>query len=406
MSVRVPKGNKKLPRSQNLNYDARMYTMILLLTISCLVPKALAREPSDVSIDVTQRPGASKQDAFDQATEEATRRTAENLVGPDKLGPVWAQIKGRLLKNSARYVLFIRGAAASDTPEGPKTTVQLRISPDALETLLREFGLYDGASVRVLPLIAVTEAHGTRYAWWSEAMAGQPNGLAQDYFRRVIQQLNLVTKGKSVYVMDPLNPSLRAGIPASYRTETLRHDDQLLLARYLKADVVLTGRVDVNKTTAGPRLDLAFELWQARSGRTIGEAARADQLTTDAVKVVNPALDQSAKRAFADLTTKLIDAAAGGALNLNTLRLGLAGNLSYRQQTELKKQLGEVREVRALRDRLFEPGRVTYEVDTPLAPAELARVIARAAPKGFVITAGETGAEGLVLNVRPVSPGG
>ena len=399
-------GNKKLPRFKNLNYHARMYITTLLLTISCLVSPAHAREPIDLSLDVTTKAGASKQEAFDQATEDATRKTAEDLVGSDKLGPVWPQIKNKLLKNTARYVLFIRGSAASETPEGSKTTVQMRLSPDGLETLLREFGVFNGASVRVLPLIAVTEPQGTRYVWWSESTDPRLATAAQEYFKRTIQQLNASARGKSIYIMDPLNPSLRAGIPASYRTETLRHEDQLLLARYLKADVVLSGRVEVVRSAQGPQLNLNFEMWQARNGHSIAESQRAEPLPGELLKVVAQAVDQSAKRSFTDLSARLGDAASGGAFNLNTLKLAVTGVLNYRQQADLKKVLGELREIRSLRDRLFEPGRVVYEIESPATGPELVRVLRAASLRGFAAAASESGEDGVILNVRPVPTGG
>ena len=399
-------GNKKLPRSKKLNYHARMYITTLLLTISCLVARAHAREPIDVSQDVTLKVGASKQEAFDQATENATRKLAEDLVGPDKVGANWAQLKNKLLKNSSRYVLFIRGAAAVDTPDGAKTTVQMRLNPDGLESLLREFGLYNGASVRVLTLVSVSEPQGSRYAWWADAGDGGRANLAQDYFKRVIGQLNAAARGKSIYIMDPLNQGLRAGIPASYRTETLRREDQLLLARYLKADVVLSGRVDVTRAAGGAQLSENFEAWQVRNGRTITESARAEPLPTETPKAVGAMIEQASKRALGELTTKLGEAAAGGALNLNTFKLAVVGALNYPQATELKKVLTEAREVRALRDRLFEPGRVTYEVDSALPGPELARALRGLPARGFAIAITEATDAEVVLTVRPVSPGG
>ena len=381
-------------------------TAVLAIAFLCLLDPSTsaAREPTDVSLEILLKAGEGKQEAFDQATEQATRKLGEDLIGPEKIESAWAHTKSKILKNSARYVLFIRGSAPTDGPEGQKVTVQMRLAPDALETLLREFGLFSGASVRVLPMFQVAEARGSRYAWWAGGDEGPTPSL--DYFKRTLAQLNGVAKGKSIYIMDPTSAGLRAGIPSSYRTETLRREDQLLLAQYLKADVVISGRVDVTKAGDQTRLNLNFEVWQARTGRAVTDAGRSEVVPSDQPKVVAQALDQATKRVFSELTTKLGEAAAGGALNLNTVRLVTEGNLNFRQQSDVRKALGELREIRAVRERLFEPGRVTYEVDTPKTGTELGRVLERTRLGNFGVAVAEARDEGVILNVRPVPSGG
>ena len=52
----------------------------------------------------------AKQDAFDQAIEQTTQKLTEELLGPEKSARYWPSLKPKLLKNSTRYVVFIKGS--------------------------------------------------------------------------------------------------------------------------------------------------------------------------------------------------------------------------------------------------------------------------------------------------------
>ncbi|MBX3022349.1 MAG: DUF2066 domain-containing protein [Bdellovibrionales bacterium] len=367
---------------------------------------SLARELSDLNLEISsaKRGGEAKQEAIDQATEEGTRRLTEELLGPEKGAHAWTQAKAKILKNSTRYVVFIKAGTPIDAAEGSKVAVQLRLSPDNLETLLREMGLFAGGSVRVLPLVTVSESKGSKYAWWADA--GEEKTLAQDYHKRLFQQLNAQFKGKSVYVLDPMNASFRMSVPAAYRTEGLRREDQALLGQYLKADVVLSGRVDISKVRPeGPeqKIDYHLELWQAKSGRGIAELSRQETAASDVPKVVSAVMDQADKKVFGELATKLAEVAGSGNLNLGVLRVTVNGNLSFRQNNEFKRQLSAVREIRALKERLFEPSRVTYEAETQVNSNDLAKAVQRTHFNGFQVGVDDTPDNGLVLSVRATS---
>ncbi len=94
-------------------------TLILSFSLS-----VSARELTDLSLDiVTPKKGAeAKQEAFDKATDEATRRLTEELLGPEKTSQNWEKIRPRLLKNSTRFVLFIKGVPSGETADSTKIT--------------------------------------------------------------------------------------------------------------------------------------------------------------------------------------------------------------------------------------------------------------------------------------------
>jgi len=354
---------------------------------------------------VVEKVGAeAKQEAFEVATEMATRKVSESLLGSERTQQIWADLRAKILKGSTRYVVFIRGTPSGEqTPESTKIQVQLRISPDNLEGVLREVGAYASmGSVRVLPLIQIQDGQGV-FAWWVD---GGDRTSAHSYFMALMGQLTTQFKGRSVFVMDPLSSGFRMGVPSTYRTATLRREDQMLLAQYLKADVVLSGKVDVMRPKAdAPEYRIVYEIkaWQARSGRSVGEWTRQELVASDVPKVISGALEQSAKRVFAETATAVQEAVGKGQLNLNSLRLAVSGNLNYKQMNEFKKQLTEVREIKSLRERLFEPSRVTFEAEVTGSSQDLATSMRRSNFPMFRVDVGEVQDDSLVLNVKAMT---
>lgn len=385
----------------------RSISALSVLLFSFLVSSYIfAREATDLTLEInSSKSGAeAKQDAFEQATEEATHRLTEEFLGAEKTAQHWDQIRGKLLKNSSRYILFIKGSQPTQNGEQTHVTVQLRLAPDSLESLLREMGLFSTGSIRVLPLIQVSESKGSHFVWWTET-TDERASYSHEYFKRIFQQLNTQFRSKAIYVLDPTSASFRMGIPSTYRYENLKREDQVTLGQYLKADVILSGRVDIVKAhpeSSEQHIEYSLQLWQTKTGRSIGEVTRSE-VTSDAPKVVSAVLDQTGKKIFSDLAGKLAEAAASGNLNLNTVRLTFVGPLSYRQTANLKRQLEDLREVHLLRERLFEPSKTTFEAETISSGAELAKALQKARFSGFHVSVENVQDDGLVLGIRATS---
>lgn len=378
-----------------------------LLVLVCLTSSVtLARELTDMSIEVVsdKQGNEAKQEAFDRAIEQATERLTQELLGPERMGRVWAQVKPKLLKNSTRYVVFIKGSAPVVAQGASKIQVQMRLSTDNLEVLLRELGAAGQSTVKLLPLILVTESRGSRYVWWSDTGDEKAANLSKDLFKKIFEQVNAKFKGKSVFVLDPNAPSFRMSVPAAYRSEGLRREDQVLLGQYLKADIVISGRVDVARGENGSsKINYDLQMWQTKSGRGLSEVIRSEVVASDAPKIIVQSVEESAGKTAAELSAKLNEALMNGALNLNIMRLAVEGNLGPRQHADLKKVLGTLRDIKLIRERLFEPSRLTYEIETSTSSLELGKAIAKTQFPLFKVEVGTVLDNSLVLSVRSLS---
>lgn len=381
----------------------KAFLLPLLILLVCF---SHARELTDMSLEVvSQKTGnEAKQEAFDQATEEATRRLTEELLGPERTGKAWPTLKARLLKNSARYVQFIKGTQ-NETGGQTRVQVQMRISTDHLETLLREAGVMGTGTVRLLPLVSVSEPKGSRYVWWADTGEDKNETFSQEIFKKFFQTLAAKLKGKNVYILDPTNVSFRMSVPAAYRSEGLRREDQILLAQYLKADVVLSGRLDVTKAEGSvTKISQDLQMWQAKSGRGLSEAQRSENSAGDQPKTVIASLDQANDRLLGEFAQKLHEAMLAGSLNLNLVRITVEGQLPYKNQVEFKKQLESVREIKVLRERLFEPSRVTFEAETNATGGVLAKSLAKASFPQYRVSIEGSQDNSLVLSVKALNP--
>jgi hypothetical protein len=358
----------------------------------------LARELTDITLDVAT---ASKQEAFDRATEEATLKLTEDLMGQEKAAKVWPSARARLLKNSTRYIVFIKGSTPTEGTAEPHIQVQMRLSMDNLETLLREYGLMGSGTVRLLPLVLVSEPRGSRYVWWADLSDEKKQTAAQELFKKFIQQLSAHFKGKNVYVLDPSTASFRMNVPSAYRSEGLRREDQILLAQYLKADAVISGRLEITKGEgSGARLNYDMQLWQTKAGRGLSEAQRSDIAYNDAPKALMASMEQSNDKVISELADKLNEAMATGSLNLNVVRLMIEGPLNYKQQVEFKKELSSLRDIKLLRERLFEPSRVIYEAETSLTGTDLGQALKKTKFSRFRVEVSGTQDDSLALAVK------
>ena len=383
---------------------------IFLVALSLiLVPsKAPARDFKDINIEILsdKRGGEAKQEAFDQAIEQATKTLTDELLGPEKAAKLWGGAKAKLLKNSTRYLVFIKGSPPLDEGGKTKTTVFLRLSPDNLETLLREEGLLSSGTLKVLPLLEVVDSHGAHFAWWaSPSEEGKPTPL-EDLFKRFYGQMAGKFKAKGAFVLDPTGAAFRMTVPAAYRSNVLRREDQMLLAQYLKADIVISGRVEsVRPRNENSELRLSYELqmWQAKSGRTIGEVQRSEPLSSEAPKVVLATLEQSNPKVMEELATKLNEAVTSGGLSLNLIRMAVTGVMSYRQQNEFRRQLAQLRDIRVLKERSFEPNRIVFEAETTVTGQELARTLQKTKFSLYTVEVDGAQDDSLALSVKALS---
>lgn len=379
--------------------------LVVIGALAYFVP-CQARDLTDLNLEITtDKQGAeAKQEAFDKATEEATQKLTEQLLGADRADKLWPTARAKLLKNSSRFVVFIKGSTPQEANGATHITVTMRLSPDNLETILREEGLMNSGGVKVLPLVEFVDPQGVHYAWWADMGELNKGSTLTEMFKKFSTGLASKFKGRNIYVFDPMVASFRMSVPGSYRSTTLKREDQLLFAQYLKADVVVSGRVYITGTAPDMKLVYDLQMWQAKSGRGMAEEQRVAGLNSLNPKVVQAAVEQTDGKVFGDLLGKLTEALASGDLNLNVIRLAVNGNLTYRQEADLKRLLEQVREIKVLKERLFQPSRVVFEAEVAVPGTELAKTLQKTKFPQYAMQIESAQDDSLALDVKALSP--
>jgi hypothetical protein len=388
-------------------------SIVVLLLITVVSRGVQARDLIDFNLDVIsdKQGDEAKQDAFDQAIEKASIKLTEQLLGVEKAQRSWSNLRSRILKNSTRFIVFMKATPPVQSGGHTQITVTMKLSPDNLEALLREEGALTTGTLRILPLVTVGDGKGNLYAWWATspetAQASQSHSAAiAEEFKKFTTLLAAKMKSKSVFVIDPTSASFRANVPMAYRSMQLSREDQSLLAQYFKADVVLSGRIEggrLRSENSDLKLRYDLQLWQAKAGRSIAEVQRIENLASDQPKVILGQIEVATPKVAEELSARLAEAVTAGNLNLNVVRVAVTGSMSYRQQAEFKRQLSQLKDVKVLKERLFEPGRVTFEAETPVTGRELAQLVQKTQFPLYQVAVDGAQEDSLALTVRALS---
>ena len=102
-----------------------------------------------------------------------------------------------------------------------------------------------------------------------------------------------------------------------------------------------------------------------------------------------------------DLAGQVLDAWQRGTVGSNTLKLALRGSLNPRQLRDLKASIQKnVHEIKALKERVFEPNQVTFEVDYTGTPQQLGERLKSGVMPGFNVKVVDATERAVVLDLH------
>lgn len=351
-----------------------------------------ARPPLEITQDVvvSEQGSDAKQAAFQKAVEDASTKLISETIGPEALEKQAPRIK-QVLSRSEKYILFIKGSNPEPVPEGSRIKVEMKISLDNFEALLREYGLVQSASrsVKLLPLINWSTANGgMKSAWWVEA----PAGLGAKVWTKFENSLGARLKARNIKMAEGL--SLER-VPPAYRKRQLSREEQMALAKLFDASLVVVGDVRFVHEAATEKALVQTELVDVRS-----QKALENQQTSIGASGANVTLETLATKVAESVNEQVKAAQGSGRMNLATFKLVIRGDLNYQKLDQLKKELLEqVLDIRAMRDRRYTPGEFTFEAESNRQLSEIASQIRKARFAHMRVGTQEEGASSLILNV-------
>ena len=173
---------------------------------------------------------------------------------------------------------------------------------------------------------------------------------------------------------------------------------------FFQSQILLKGQLVITKGRNRQDtylMDVKLVASHSVNGRVIGEIVRTYETEAGSFHhSVQQRLDSVTEKISEDLAVQLFDAWKSGTFGATLIRLGVRGNLNYQELTQFRRLLGEkVKDIRNLKDRVYEPGQVVFEVDASGTSRQLADIVARTKFPRFKVDVVDVRPEGLDLRV-------
>lgn len=392
-------------RRRNVLLSSTTALMIFLQFVSV----AYGQEAIDTTIEVeyesSQNP--TQKEIFDRAIETVSKQYIEELIGETKAAKNQSLIKSRVLKNSGKYILFIKGQPSQAKKDKNLFPVQLKVSLKNLEAMLLQEGLLyktDGPP-KVLPVVSVLDrVQSQTYAWWSAS--NLTPGFTGELTKGIHQSLRDELRERGFFGLDPISADYKHQLPQALQSENPSTDDLLLLSDYFKANVITKGQVTLSpdRTRSDVYLvEVKLAAMHSSNGRIIGEVIRSYVSEPGPFQaVVKAKIEEVSGKVAADLASQILDAWKSGTFGATLIGLSVVGDLNYQQMALFKKTLLEqVKDVKNLKERLFEPGKVRYDMDSATSSEQLSQIIKQKSFSKFSVQVVRADSSGVELKVVP-----
>lgn len=366
---------------------------LLSVVIFFAVSGANAQGSDDELISVTSEgtttapsPTEAAREIQAKAVSGSAREQVIEIIGEKRYAKNKALVENRIVRESAKFIPFVQPGDPVKLPDGSwKMKVDLKISLGSLRKMVIDTGLMTDADtpVTMVPLIAFTDrTKGLNYRWW---MADPRDDLRKSLIEwSSVVQLGLHKElmRQGFHLLLPVEAGLSNALPPVFRVDRPASQDLRQIGEYMGVSMALRGDVRVKEAREGTgsaggqqnqwQILVRLEVLPVQGGRTVAEISRT--LDTDvgpAELVVKRKLEKEISEMAKDLATQVFDAWTRGTLAATTVKLAVRGNLSPKQLGDFRSQMTRsVRDVKAIRERLFEPGRVVFEIDFAASPEE------------------------------------
>lgn len=391
----------------------RQISLVFVVTVS-LVFGELAQANRDV-VDITVEASSEKssqtqarQDIFKQAIDKVSKQYIEQIIGEAKYSKNKDTIENKIIRQSGKYVLFIKSDNAEASEAGGiQMTVSMKLSLKSLQKLLLEQGLLYKISgpPKVLPLIQIQDrVGGASYSWWTGNTTGNTAFLAAqiDVLHQALRK-DLLPKG--FYSINPEKGGFSGALPAIFQTDSLPTEDELFVGDFFDSQIVVSGALLFKKSRKRAdayEIDVKLTAHHTSNGRVVGEVIRT--YTTEPgpmTRVINEKTREVFPSISNDLTIQLHDAWKSGTFGTTLIRLVVHGDLNFQNLKAFKDQfLNQVAGVKTLRERKFLPGQVIFEIDSDSSADQISQAISKTSFQNFEVSVNDSGSREIELKVQ------
>ncbi len=370
------------------NFFATIFTFLVVIS-GLISSNSFAQGFDDELLPITEE-GSSKATSQVEAQREiqgklisgVARSQVIEIIGEKRYQKNRTMVENRIVREAAKFIPFVQPGDIQKQPDGTwKMKVDLKLSVGSLRKMVIDTGLLSDADtpVTVMPMITFTDRmKAVSYRWWMGDSQDEVRKPLVEWSRALENQLHRELMKQGFHLLLPLDGTVSNQLPQPFRVDRASSQDLKMIGDYLGISMVVRGDVRVKDSRELPgawQIQVKLEVIPVQGGRTVAEISRT--LETDsgpAAIVVKKKLEKESGDLARDLSTQVFEAWTRGTLAATTLKLAVKGNLTPKQLGEFRTQLLKskaMRDIKAIRERLFEPGQVTYEIDYAASPEDL-----------------------------------
>lgn len=330
----------------------------------------------------------ARKEILKEAVEKSSEVLIKEMIGEDKFLRHRRKIFQRIIKNSGKYISYIKSSQAKRDDEGAVSmAVTLKFSQQSLQALLLKNALmYENDSApSVLPLIVFADrVHLQSYRWWNPPEQGNEN-LA--FLKR---QQGLLTGAlrdefskKGFFLLTPADYQFRSLIPKPFRQDRLQKKDYLFLGELFESQLIIHGEYKVVRrrdVSDSYQVDLKLYALHSGNGRVLAEVHRTLNTSSGNFRrVVQEQMVKEAAKVSQDIVIQVLETWQRGTFGASLLKVSLSGDrLSYKVQRDFKKAVkNQLRSVKNVRERFFSARKMSFEMDVSKGLDEMKKDFSR-----------------------------
>ena len=267
----------RMKRSQLLIMGFLFFYVSLAASVSTSMAKPVVEE-TYVGLSEKESAIEAREDILKEAMENISFKSIRKIIGDNSTRSHRSLIKEKIVKQSAKYILFFKNQDLKKTVDGYEMTVRMTLSLKNLkEMLLAEGLLYKSyGPPKVIPMISFADkVHGNQLSWWlSESIS---SAQLYDYATSFGGQLKEELSVKGFYVVSPLKYNIHYSLPRALRFRNPRQEDFLDVARFFGGAALIRGNVEISRSEQvmrGFKISVRLEGIQVSNGRVIAEVLR------------------------------------------------------------------------------------------------------------------------------------
>lgn len=332
---------------------------------------------SFAGVSKAKTPQEARREIQDEAAKAISEEIIKDLIGEERFSKNRSVIQNKVVKNSAKYIPFVKPSQLQQKDEEFSMSVEMKVSLRDLKQILQNNALLSSTDdiPVALPVITIVDrVQGKSYRWWNPSDREEQAFLTKE--GRVLEDgLRAAFSKSNFYVLKPIEASLGNRIPADFKNDRVNADDAQFLSQYFSAPLLMDGVIQFQKSEKDRnyRIDVRLTVIQVSNGRAIADVSRKYETESGPFeRVVDKKFREVIELAGADLSSQVLEAWQRGSLGTSVLRITLRGKGTPAVTEQVKERIrSQITQIKSIRERMVTADSVSFEVDTSASPEEL-----------------------------------